>query len=49
MLLWFLFRAMAEPLKTRNRTGIRNLLWRAMERGQKVTLAEAIAILRANW
>lgn len=36
-------------VKTRNRTGIRNVFWQAMGRGERVTLEQAIAILRAGW
>ena len=35
--------------KTRNRTGIANIFKRAMERGERVTLEQAIAILKAGW
>jgi hypothetical protein len=38
-----------EPERTRNRTGICNIFKRAMATGQKVTLDEAIVILRAGW
>ena len=35
--------------KTRNRVGIRNIIWAAVPKGERVTLDEAIAILRAGW
>lgn len=35
--------------KTRNKSGIKSIFDRAMAKGQKVTLEEAIAILRAAW
>lgn len=35
--------------KTRNRVGIKALIDRNILKGQRVTLEEAIAILRANW
>ena len=38
-----------EPEKTRNRVGIRNVFYQAMQRGERVTLEQAIAILRAGW
>ena len=39
-----------KPLeKTRNRSGIRNIVYKAMEQGERVTLEQAIAILRAGW
>lgn len=37
-----------EP-KTRNRSGIVGIFERALPSGQKVTLEEAIAILKAGW
>ena len=38
-----------DPPKTRNRVGIRAIIWRNVPKGTKVTLDEAIALLRANW
>lgn len=35
--------------RTRNRTGIKNIIWSAMDKGDRVTLEEAIAILKAGW
>ena len=35
--------------KTRNRVGIKNVVYAALPKGTKVTLDEAIAILRAGW
>ena len=35
--------------KTRNRVGIRNIIWANVPKGTKVALDEAIAILRAGW
>ena len=35
--------------KTRNRTGCRNLFYTAMAQGERVTLEQAIAILKAGW
>ena len=35
--------------KTRNRVGIRNIIWANVPKGTRVTLDEAIAILRAGW
>jgi len=35
--------------KTRNRKGVRNLLWAQMQPFERVTLEDAIAILRAGW
>ena len=35
--------------KTRNRVGIAAIFKRVMVRGQRVTLEEAIAILREHW
>lgn len=51
MTIWALFSGWLSSTlpKTRNRTGIRNLLWQAMERGERVTLEQAIAILRRDW
>ena len=34
---------------TRNRVGIKNVIYRSVSKGERVTLAEAIAILRAGW
>ena len=42
-------RKQPEPEKTRNRTGIANIYKRAMKRGERVTLDQAVAILRAGW
>jgi len=49
MSLLLMPRKQPEPEKTRNRTGIANIFKKTMARGQRVTLAEAIAILRAGW
>jgi hypothetical protein len=38
-----------DTTKTRNRVGIRNIIYGSMDKGQRVTLDEAIAILRAGW
>jgi hypothetical protein len=38
-----------ESSKVRNKTGIKAIFDRALARGQKVTLEEAIAILRRDW
>ena len=38
-----------EPEKLRNRVGIKNVVYAALPKGTKVTLDEAIAILRAGW
>lgn len=35
--------------KTRNRTGLLNIIRANVPKGARVTLEEAIAILRANW
>ena len=35
--------------KTRNRTGIKNIVYAAVGKGDRVTLDEAIAILRTGW
>lgn len=35
--------------KTRNRVGIKAIFTRELAKGQKVTLEQAIAILRAGW
>lgn len=35
--------------KTRNRVGIRSIVWAAVPKGEKVTLEQAIAILKAGW
>ena len=43
-------RPKAPPVEpTRNRTGIRNIVYAALGKGERVTLDEAIAILRAGW
>lgn len=46
LLLWW---ALHPTPKRRNRTYITKRIWEAMAQGQKVTLEEAIAILRSNW
>ena len=39
-----------EPVeKTRNRVGIKSIVYAAVPKGERVTLDEAIAILRAGW
>ena len=35
--------------KTRNRVGIKNIVYAAVGKGERVTLDEAIAILRGGW
>ena len=42
-------RKQPEPEKTRNRVGIKNVIYRSVPKGTKVTLGEAIEILRAGW
>ena len=36
-------------VKTRTRIGVRNVIWRGVPKGKRVTLEEVIAILRAGW
>ena len=38
-----------EAEKTRNRVGIKNIVYANVPKGTRVTLDEAIAILRAGW
>jgi len=38
-----------EQPKTRNRSGVCNIFRKALDRGERVTLEQAIAILRRDW
>ena len=44
-----LLRPSTEPAKRRNKTGISRIFLRNMYRGEKVTLSQAIALLKAKW
>jgi len=49
MSVLLLFRRKPPAETTKNRTGCANIFLRNMKTGERVTLEQAIALLRANW